>query len=322
MDLTTIQAPVQADLAKIEQILAVKLGSDIPLIQSIYKHIVDSGGKRLRPTLALLAANSCQSPATEQHIEFALIIEFIHTATLLHDDVVDESHMRRGKPSANALWDNQASVLVGDFLLARAFEMLSGLHSLALIELISQTTRDISAGEVLQLINRNDPNTTTERYFTVIKYKTATLFSAACAGAAIVSGTTSHIAPLAEYGLQLGMAFQLVDDALDYQANQAQLGKNLGDDLREGKPTLPLLHALAHGNAQQQDIIRSAICQSQPAEFDKILAIIDSTGGITYTYQLAKSYADKALAALARLPGSVHTDALEQLVLFTLERQH
>ena len=322
MQLETIQAPIEAQLVIIDQLIAERLESQIPLIREIYQHIIQSGGKRLRPMLSLLAAGTCSDISAKQ-LELALIIEFIHTATLLHDDVVDESHMRRGQPSANALWGNQASVLVGDFLLARAFQLLVTIDHTPLLELLSTTTRDIAAGEVLQLSNRNDPDTTRERYLQVIEYKTATLFAAASQGPALLAQCThEHSTALTEFGLNLGLSFQLIDDALDYSADSATLGKNIGDDLKEGKPTLPLIHALEQGNAQQQQLIRMAISHADEVPLDEILAAIAATDAIAYTYQVARTYADKASSALMQLPASKYRDSLANLLEFSFSRQH
>ncbi len=322
MQIHTIQTPIQAELAAISELIVQRLDCDIPLISLVYQHITQGGGKRLRPTLALLAAGACGDISAQQ-MELALIIEFIHTATLLHDDVVDESSLRRGQPSANALWGNQASVLVGDFLLARAFQLLVPMQNQRLLQLLAQTTRDIAAGEVLQLVNRNDAQTTVARYLQVIQYKTATLFVAASQGAALLTESTeAQINALAEFGLNLGLAFQLIDDALDYAAESETLGKNRGDDLREGKLTLPLLYALQHVNAEQRQLIHAAIDGSQLVALSDILAVIASVDAIPYTYQVAREYTAKAQAALQHFPASIYREALADLLTFVVTRHN
>lgn len=322
MQIHTIQTPIRAELAAISELIVQRLDCDIPLISLVYQHITQGGGKRLRPTLALLAAGACGDISAQQ-MELALIIEFIHTATLLHDDVVDESSLRRGQPSANALWGNQASVLVGDFLLARAFQLLVPMQNQRLLQLLAQTTRDIAAGEVLQLVNRNDAQTTVARYLQVIQYKTATLFVAASQGAALLTESTeAQINALAEFGLNLGLAFQLIDDALDYAAESETLGKNRGDDLREGKLTLPLLYALQHVNAEQRQLIHAAIDGSQLVALSDILAVIASVDAIPYTYQVAREYTAKAQAALQHFPASIYREALADLLTFVVTRHN
>ena len=322
MNLNQIQAPIQAELVELEQCVADRLDASIPLIQTICEHLINSGGKRLRPSVVLLSAG-CFGPIIEQQLDLALIIEFIHTATLLHDDVVDESALRRGQQTANAVWGNQASVLVGDFLLARSFQLLVKLDDMALMDLLAKTTQEIAAGEILQLTNQQNPNTTTDSYLEVIRCKTAALFAAASQGATMLASRDpkQHNAAY-EFGLNFGMAFQLIDDALDYATNNNELGKNAGDDLAEGKPTLPLLYALEHGSQNQQTLIQQAISNADRNQFETVVEIIEQTAAIDYTRHVAMEYAQKAEQALMQLPENSHRQSLAALLKFAVERQY
>lgn len=317
-----IKALVADEFNAVNNLILKHLDSEISLIQNINEHIITSGGKRLRPLVVLLAAKTFAYQGTD-HIALAAVIEFIHTATLLHDDVVDNSSMRRGKKTANLIWGNAASILVGDFLYSRTFQILTGLKNLPVMDLLAQTTNAIAEGEVLQLINRNDPDTNEDQYMKVIHNKTARLFQAATeVGALLCKRDPREQAAIADYGNHLGMAFQLVDDALDYSGNSAELGKNLGDDLAEGKPTLPLIHAIRHTTPQKAEVIRSAIRQGGLEHLDVILSAIHETNALDYTLQKAKEHVVMAQQALRMIPNSTYRDALIALAQFAVTRNY
>jgi len=321
MALEAIKTLVAADLSLVDRVIRERLASDVALVNQVAEYIIAGGGKRLRPLVVVVAARACGYSG--RHTEAAAIIELIHTATLLHDDVVDASDLRRGRDTANSLWGNEASVLVGDYLYSRAFEMMVDIGELRIMDIMASATNKIAEGEVLQLMNANDPDTTEQRYFEVIYRKTAKLFEAGCGVAGILAGASnSQQQALLSYGKHLGTAFQLVDDALDYNSTSAELGKNLGDDLAEGKPTLPLIHALKHGNAEQQALIRNAIEHGGIDQLAAITAAIESTGGLTYTAQRAREEADLAKAALTALPDSLYRRALSDLADFAVARTH
>jgi octaprenyl-diphosphate synthase len=283
---------------------------------------VGGGGKRLRPLVVLIGARACGYREL-RHTEAAAIIEFIHTATLLHDDVVDGSTMRRGRDTANEVWGNEASVLVGDYVYSRAFEMMVSLGTMRIMDVMASATNKIAEGEVLQLMNAHDPETTEERYFEVIYRKTAKLFESGMQIAAILAGAAPTLeSNMASYGKHLGTAFQLIDDVLDYRSDQQELGKNLGDDLAEGKPTLPLIYALKHGTAEQQSVIRTSIEQGSIEELPRITAAIESTGGLAYTARLARREVTLAIEALAQLPESAYKQALRELADFAVNRAY
>jgi len=320
MQLKDIRDLVAADLALVDAEIRRQLESDVALVNQVGDYIVGAGGKRLRPLLVVLAARAAGT-TDSSHIPAAALIEFIHTATLLHDDVVDDSAKRRGRETANEMFGNPASVLVGDFLYSRAFQMMAALDSPALIRVMADATNTIAAGEVLQLMNSGDPDTTEIRYMEVIYRKTARLFEAGAQIAAIVARAPAGVeAALARYGKHLGIAFQLVDDALDYRGDAEELGKNVGDDLAEGKPTLPLIHALRHGDPASTAMIRSAIEQGGTEEQAPIRAVVESTGGLDYTAQLAEEEARRAEEALADVPASAYRDALAALARFAVSR--
>ena len=320
MQLKDIRDLVAADLAAVDAEIRRQLESDVALVNQVGDYIVGAGGKRLRPLLVVLAAHAAGT-RNSSHVPAAALIEFIHTATLLHDDVVDDSAKRRGRDTANEAFGNPASVLVGDFLYSRAFQMMAALDSPALIRVMADATNTIAAGEVLQLMNSGDPDTTEIRYMEVIYRKTARLFEAGAQIAAIVARAPAGVeAALARYGKHLGIAFQLVDDALDYRGDAEELGKNVGDDLAEGKPTLPLIHALRHGDAASAAMIRSAIEQGGTEEQAPILAAVESSGGLDYTAQLADEEARRAEEALADVPASAYRDALAALARFAVSR--
>lgn len=313
----------QADMQAVDQAILAQLNSDVVLINQLGHYIISGGGKRIRPLIAVLTANAIGYKGQE-HITCAAFVEFIHTATLLHDDVVDESDMRRGRETANARFGNAASVLVGDFIYTRAFQMMASLRSLDVLQVMSDATNVIAEGEVQQLMNVNDPETTEANYMQVIYSKTARLFEAASQCSAIVSGADqATVIAMRDYGRYLGTAFQLVDDILDYSANAEQLGKNIGDDLAEGKPTLPLLHAMRSGNPQQAALIREAIEQGGKREaLDEILAIMAEHKSLDYTMERAKQEAQKAVDAIAILPESEYKQALISLAYLSVDRSY
>jgi len=321
--LAGIRSTVTADLAAVDATIRRELASDVALVNQVSEYIIGAGGKRLRPLLVLLAARAAGAPPLGPQVMAAVVIEFIHTATLLHDDVVDGSHQRRGRDTANEVWGNSASVLVGDFLYSRAFQMMVRLNSLRVMEIMADATNVIAEGEVLQLMNANDPDTTESRYLEVIYRKTARLFESGAAIAAVLAGADPAVErALAAYGRHLGNAFQLVDDALDYRGSPAERGKNVGDDLAEGKPTLPVIHALRVGSAADQALLRRAIEAGGLGDLPAVLKAIESAGGLEYTARLAQGEADQALAALGPLPESVHSEALRQLAGFAVSRSY
>ncbi|WP_420745343.1 octaprenyl diphosphate synthase [Photobacterium damselae] len=321
MDFKAIQALTANDMAAVDAKIQAQLNSDVALINQLGFYIVSGGGKRLRPMLAVLAARALDYQG-EDHTTAAAFIEFIHTATLLHDDVVDESDMRRGKATANAAFGNAASVLVGDYIYTRSFQMMTSLRSLKILDIMSAATNVIAEGEVQQLMNCNDPDTTEDSYMEVIYSKTARLFEAATQVAAIIAKASPDVeTAFQDYGRYLGTAFQLIDDVLDYVADGKEMGKNVGDDLAEGKPTLPLLYAMRHGNLQQAAMIREAIEQANGMDkLDEILACMRETGALEYTQQRAEQEADKAIAALDILPESAHKQALIALAHLSVQR--
>ncbi|GAA5190007.1 octaprenyl diphosphate synthase [Ferrimonas gelatinilytica] len=320
MDLNAIRALADDDMTSVNQMIFDQLHSDVALINQLSFYIINGGGKRLRPLLAVLAARAVDYQG-DAHVKLAAIIEFIHTATLLHDDVVDESTMRRGRETANALFGNQASVLVGDFLYTRSFQMMTELKSLKVLEDLADATNVLAEGEVLQLMNCNDADTSEESYMQVIYCKTARLFEAATHLAAVLAERDDATCQaMSDYGRYLGTAFQLVDDVLDYTADAEELGKNLGDDLAEGKPTLPLIHAIAHADAEESQRIRNAIENGGCDEVDAVVATLNRTGSLEYTMQRAVEEAQKAIAALAILPDTPHKAALEGLARIAVER--
>lgn len=322
MSLAPIKQVVDADFAEVDRVIRSRLASDVVLVNQVAEYIVAGGGKRLRPLVVLIAAKACGYDGP-RHTEAAAIIEFIHTATLLHDDVVDGSDLRRGRDTANAVWGNEASVLVGDYLYSRAFQMMVSLGLPRIMGVMADATNKIAEGEVLQLMNAHDPDTTEERYFDVIYRKTARLFEAGTQISAILAGATAETeAAMLRYGKHLGTAFQLVDDALDYQSNSAELGKNIGDDLAEGKPTLPLIHALKNGSPEDQALIRTAILEGGLDQLERITAAIESTGGLAYTARLARRESDLAIESLAGLPDSVFKQALRDLADFAVNRKN
>ena len=321
MELEDIRALVKDDLAALDDTIRDRLASDVVLINQVANYIIAGGGKRLRPLLVMLAARACGYQGTG-HIEAAAIVEFIHTATLLHDDVVDSSELRRGKDTANSVYGNEASVLVGDFLYSRAFQMITSVGQVRVLQTLADATNIIAEGEVLQLMNCGDPETTEARYLEVIRRKTAMLFEAGTRIASIIANQPPEIEDaLSEYGQRLGVAFQLVDDVLDYRGSADEMGKNMGDDLAEGKPTLPLIYTLHNGNEEIRPMIRSAIENGgDGVELERITVAVGESGGLDYTHDLARAEARAAIAALDALPETPHRQALVSLTRLAVER--
>ena len=313
---------VTEDMSAVNHLIKKRLQSEVALVNQVSGYIINSGGKRLRPVLVLLSARAF-GYSGDQHFNLAAIVEFIHTATLLHDDVVDASDRRRGQETANALWGNEAAVLVGDFLYSRAFQMMVDAQRMRVMEILAQATNVIAEGEVLQLLNCNDPDTTEQSYLDVIHCKTAKLFEAAAQlGAVICDATPEQEQAMAKYGMHLGTAFQLVDDVLDYSASSEEMGKNVGDDLAEGKPTLPLIRAMRQGSEKQSAVIRNAIEAGGRDNISEVMAVIESTDAIAYTAKKAREEADLAIAQLQHLPASHYADALKILADFSVSRTY
>lgn len=317
---------VHKDFEAMNQLIQTKLSSNVELIAQISHHIINSGGKRLRPLLVLLTTGACEplggTPILGHHISLAAIIEFLHTATLLHDDVVDTSTQRRGKKTANAIWGNQASILVGDYLYSRAFQMMSDLNNMHIIRVLSDATNLIAAGEVMQLMHCKNPDAHEQKYMEIIELKTAKLFEVSCqlgAIATMCSGTIEHA--MAKFGLYFGIAYQIIDDVLDFSASPEELGKNLGDDLAEGKPTLPLIYAMNNGNNSEKTLIQNAILNCEIKQLDVILEIIYKTAALDYAKKLAEKYIDSALKELIDIPDSSYRNALIELAHFAVERK-
>jgi len=313
-------APIAADLEKVERLIQQRLRSRVPLVGEVTGYIVSSGGKRLRPVLLLLAAGACGCDAPAR-LELAAVVEFIHTATLLHDDVVDESGLRRGRPTANASFGNAAAVLVGDFVYSRAFQMMVGVGSARVMEVLADATNAIAEGEVLQLMNSRDPDVDEERYLDVIRLKTAKLFEASARLGAVLAGADAGTeTALAEYGMRLGTAFQLIDDVLDYSGDPESIGKSLGDDLAEGKVTLPLIRTMRSVSAAERDEVRSAIGEGGRDRFPRMLELMHASGALDEARSVARIEADRARAALSSLTGSPFRDSLLELASFSVSR--
>lgn len=315
-------ALIASDIEAVDRIIRQQLHSDVVLINQIGEYIINAGGKRIRPALVLLFAQACGYRGTHHHT-LAAVVEFIHTATLLHDDVVDESALRRGQPTSNALFGNAASVLVGDFIYTRSFQMMVSVGSLRVMEILAEATNVIAEGEVQQLMNMHDPDLTDEQYLKVIHSKTAKLFEAAAVLGALVAGASeATIAAAAEYGRSLGAAFQLIDDVLDYTGNPADIGKNIGDDLREGKMTLPLIRLMQTGTDAQRQLVRDCIANGDDSRFGEILKAITASDGLSYTRRAAETAAQAAATALDSLPHSQFKEILLKLSAFTVDRNH
>jgi octaprenyl-diphosphate synthase len=324
--MTTTLEPVQRliadEMRAVDEVIRQRLHSEVVLIRQVADYIVGSGGKRLRPALVILSAGACGYSGSA-HYQLAAVVEFIHTATLLHDDVVDESELRRGKATANSMFGNPASVLVGDFLYSRAFQMMVDVQDMRVMQVLADATNTIAEGEVLQLLNCNDPDVSEDRYLHVIRSKTAKLFEAAGRLGAILSRASPEVEEgLGRYGMHLGTAFQLIDDVLDYSGDHLETGKNLGDDLSEGKPTLPLIHAMRHGSATQAGVIRAAIERGGLSEFQPVVAAIQDTGALDYSRRRAEAESKRAVAALQALPPSTYHDSLIQLAAFAVSRSY
>jgi len=319
-DINAVYALVAEDFAAVNTLIPRRLTSDVGLVEEIGKHIIESGGKRLRPLLVLLSAR-CLRYNGDEHVKLAAIIEFLHTATLLHDDVVDRSDLRRGRATANHLWGNAPSVLVGDFLYSRAFQLMVELGRLDIISILSDATNVIAEGEVQQLANVGNPQISEANYFDVIRAKTAMLFQAASHTAAVLaSHDEAHIAALQDYGLTLGLAYQLVDDWLDYAGDPAVMGKNAGDDLAEGKMTLPLIHTLSHGSSIDRQIVRDAIETRSRAALAEVVVAVKRCGALDRTRRDAEIQSQRAIDLLKDLPRGVHHDALVDLARFCVAR--
>jgi len=322
VDLRAVQHLVTEDMARVDRLIEEQLRSDVVLINQVARHIVHSGGKRLRPMLLLLSARALGYEGSH-HIALAAVIEFIHTATLLHDDVVDASALRRGHETANALWGNETSVLVGDFLYSRSFQMMVALENMRVMEVLAETTNVIAEGEVMQLLNCHDPETTEHQYLAVIRSKTAKLFEAAARlGAVLVQTSPGQERAMSAYGLHLGTAYQVIDDVLDYCGTAEEIGKSIGDDLAEGKPTLPLIIAMRHGSAVQAETIRRAVRDGGREHIAAVIGAVESTDAIAYTARAARAEADRALEALSEIPDSPYKEALEALAEFAVRRTY
>ncbi|HKY02647.1 MAG TPA: octaprenyl diphosphate synthase [Burkholderiales bacterium] len=317
-----IRALIAADMQAVDGLIRQRLASDVVLIRQVAEYIIASGGKRLRPVLLLLTAGACGYTGAAR-MELAAVVEFIHTATLLHDDVVDESSLRRGRETANAAFGNAASVLVGDFLYSRAFQMMVNVANMRVMEVLAEATNTIAEGEVLQLLNVHNADVSEADYLEVIRRKTAKLFEASARLGAILSGASLQIEQgLAAYGMHLGTAFQLIDDVLDYSGDTREMGKNLGDDLNEGKPTLPLIYVMKHGNATQGAAVRRAIEQGGREGFEEVFSAIQQTGALRFAREQAQREAAAACAGLDALPHSNYKQSLLDLAAFAVDRSH
>ncbi|MGO1003931.1 polyprenyl synthetase family protein [Lysobacter sp. CA196] len=321
-DLATIQSLARDDMAAVDALIRRRLSSDVVLINQVAEYIVGAGGKRLRPMLLLLAAGALNHRGPDAH-QLAAVVEFIHTATLLHDDVVDESDLRRGRKTANAVWGNAASVLVGDFLYSRSFQLMVELDRLEVMKILADTTNQIAEGEVLQLLHVRNPDTDETAYLRVIERKTAVLFAAATRLGAVLAGSDAAVQQrMHDYGMALGYAFQIADDVLDYASDAQTLGKNLGDDLAEGKATLPLIHAIAHSDDTTRARLRAAVEHGDTEAMPEVLAAIHATGGLDYSRKRACDYAAAAEAALDALEENDYTAALRGLARYAVSRDH
>ena len=322
LTLEPVQRLIAEEMSAVDRVIRQRLHSDVTLIRQVSEYIISGGGKRLRPAVVLLAAGACGYSGSA-HYQLAAVVEFIHTATLLHDDVVDDSELRRGRATANTLFGNPASVLVGDFLYSRAFQLMVEQTNMRVMQVLADATNIIAEGEVLQLLNCHNAAVTEEDYLQVIHYKTAKLFEAACQIGAIISQSTAEVeGSLARYGMHLGTAFQLIDDVLDYSGDHVETGKHLGEDLAEGKPTLPLICAMQRGTSEQARLIRGAIEHGGLQEFQPVLAAIRDTGALDYARRQAMLESQRAMEAVASLPHSAYRDSLLQLAAFAVSRTY
>lgn len=319
MSINEIISPIAEDMKALDSVIRARLNSEVVLIRTIGEYIIGAGGKRMRPAMVLMMANALGYQGDKHHI-LAAVVEFIHTSTLLHDDVVDESDMRRGRETANEVFGNAASVLVGDYLYSRSFEMMVEVDTMRIMQILSQATTVIAEGEVLQLLNVHDPDVSVERYMQVVRYKTAKLFEAATQIAAVIAEVPQDVEEAAAaYGRHVGTAFQLIDDVLDYSGSAENLGKSVGDDLREGKPTLPLIRVMQVGTSEEQALIRQAI-ETGEADFEAVAAAIKNTDALEYTREIAVQEAQIALEALEQLPDSIYKTSLRNFCTFAIER--
>lgn len=315
-------AAVQEDFQAVDDLIRANLSSRVPLVEEISQYLIDAGGKRLRPLLVLLCSMACGYNGKD-HIKLAAVIEFLHTAMLLHDDVVDESDLRRGRKTVNAAWGNPPSVLVGDFLHSRAFEMMVEIGNMRVMQILSRATNIIAEGEVQQLCSIRNPDTTEEAYIEIITRKTAMLFQAASHSGAVLAGASGESEQaLRDYGLHLGLSFQLVDDQLDYRGDTEELGKNVGDDLAEGKVTLPLIVAMRNGDKDQRAFVKKAVLKGGVENLGSMLDIVESTGGLTYTANLADHERQRALGCLESIDDSIYKSSMESLINFVVDRRH
>ena len=318
-------APVADDLGRVDAQIRARLDSDVALVRQVAQYIVASGGKRLRPALLLLACGALgykEKSGGEARLQLAAVVEFIHTATLLHDDVVDESELRRGRSTANAAFGNAASVLVGDFLYSRAFQMMVDLDNMRVMQVLAEATNTIAGGEVLQLMGSHDPEVDEARYLEVIRRKTAKLFEASARLGAVLAGSPRPLeSGLADYGMHVGTAFQLIDDVLDYSGDEAAIGKSLGDDLAEGKPTLPLIYAMRCGTGEQAAIVRKAISEGGREDFARVHQVIRASGALDYARDAARREAEAAARSIAALPASEYKNSLLELASFSVTRR-
>ena len=315
-----ILAPVATDFAAMDHFINEGISSKVGLVMSVSKHVVEAGGKRMRQIIGRLAARAWGVAKIQHAHPLAAIIDMLHTATLVHDDVVDESNLRRGRPTANATWNNQTAVLVGDFLIARAFDLLVDLNNITLLKDFSTGTCEIAEGEVLQLQSQYQPETTEETYLKIIHGKTSRLFELATEGAAILAGTEEYREPLRRFAGHFGNAFQIIDDILDYTSDAETLGKNIGDDLMEGKPTLPLISALANTSGEEREIVRKSIATGGTENLERVISIVQSSGALDYCRKRATEETEAALQALAVLPNTPYRQALENLAKLALNR--
>ena len=319
---TSAAQAIATEMVAVNRVIRQQLHSDVPLVSQIADYIISAGGKRIRPALVIMMANAFGYRGTDHHA-LAAVIEFIHTATLLHDDVVDESSLRRGRQTANAMFGNAASVLVGDFVYSRAFQIMVSINDMRVMRILADATNVIAEGEVLQLMNMHDPDVTEARYLQVIRSKTAKLFeSAAQLGALVAGASDTDIEAAAEYGRSIGTAFQLIDDVLDYSGDAKETGKNVGDDLREGKPTLPLIHLMHHGSDDQKALVRACIENGDEQHFDAILSAISASGALEYTRRAAENAGAQAALAITILPNSPYKISLLDLCQFAVHRNH
>ena len=322
LSLTQLYAPIAEDMKALDAVIRERLYSDVVLIRQVAEYIIGSGGKRLRPAMVLFTAGAAGYQGS-YHRELAAVVEFIHTATLLHDDVVDESELRRGNKTANALFGNAASVLVGDFLYSRAFQMMVGTDNMKVVRVLADATNVIAEGEVLQLLNCHNADVAVDDYLRVIRYKTAKLFEAAARLGGILGGVGQELEDsLAAFGMHIGTAFQLIDDVLDYSGEEADTGKHIGDDLAEGKPTLPLIHVMQHGTSEQAACVRKAIETGGRDDFAAVLSAIRESGAIEATRKVAEEEAKLALNALNQLPSSIFKESLVELSSFAVARKY